>query len=393
MADTAAHLVDWVIPEVPVRQWVLSLPFALRYRVAFDGALLGKVLGIFARAVFRSLRRRARDYGIPRGQCGAVTFIQRFGSALNLTPHLHMLTLDGVYAAKDGEAPRFYPLRAPEKSDVMAVAVRVAEQVGSLMERMMEAQDRDGEEVSDEPALGTLYSASIQGRIATGPNAGKRVRTLGRNIGAEDSGEEESFQSGTSRCAAVSGFSAHAGVAIRAHDRKALERLCKYAARPPVATERLAQRADGRLSYRLKTPWRDGTTHVIFEPQELMEKLAVLVPAPRLNLTRFHGILAPAAKWRASVVPAPAATQSEPPCDCENGAGAKTPRRNYAWALLMARVFEVDVLECPDCKGRLRILAAIHPPENTRKILDCLDLPTRAPPLKPAAALPNRDQY
>ena len=76
------------------------------------GDLLGKVLGILARAVFRSLRRRARDYGIPRGQCGAVTFIQRFGSALNLTPHLHMLTLDGVYAAKDGEAPRFYPLRA-----------------------------------------------------------------------------------------------------------------------------------------------------------------------------------------------------------------------------------------------------------------------------------------
>jgi hypothetical protein len=274
MADTAAHLVDRVIPEVPVRQWVLSLPFALRYRVAFDGALLGRVLGIFARAVFRSLRRRARDYGIPRGQCGAVTFIQSFGSALNLTPHLHMLTLDGVYAAQDGEAPRFYPLRAPEKSDVMAVAVRVAEQVASL-----------------------------------------------------------------------------------------------------------------------KTPWRDGTTHVIFEPQELMEKLAVLVPAPRLNLTRFHGILAPAAKWRASVVPAPAATPSEPPCECENGACAKTPRRNYAWALLMARVFEVDVLECPDCKGRLRILAAIHPPENTRKILDCLGLPPRAPPLKPAATLPNQDPY
>jgi hypothetical protein len=74
---------------------------------------------------------------------------------------------------------------------------------------------------------------------------------------------------------------------------------------------------------------------------------AVLGPAPRVNLTRFHGILAPAAKWRAAVVRVPAATQSEPPCDCENGAGERTPRCNYAWALLMARVFEVDVLECP----------------------------------------------
>ncbi len=268
MADTAAHLVDRVIPPVPVRQWVLSLPFALRYRVAFDGALLGKVLGIFARAVFRSLRQRARDYGIPRGQCGAVTFIQRFGSALNLTPHLHMVALDGVYAAGGAEAPRFYALRAPEKGDVTAVAVRVAEQVASLIE----TQDLEGEEGSDEPALGTLYSASIQGRIATGPNAGKRVRTQGRNFETEDSGEEEGFQSGTSRCAMVSGFSVHAGVGIGAHDRRGLERLCKYAARPPVATERLARRADGRLSYRLKTPWRDGTTHVVFEPQELMEK-------------------------------------------------------------------------------------------------------------------------
>jgi hypothetical protein len=86
MADTAAHLVERVIPEVPVRQWVLSLPFTLRYRIAFDGALLGKVLGVFARAVFRSLRRRARDYGIPRGQCGAVTFIESHPTWRNKWP-------------------------------------------------------------------------------------------------------------------------------------------------------------------------------------------------------------------------------------------------------------------------------------------------------------------
>ena len=124
MADTAAHLVDRVIPEVPVRQWVLSLPYAVRYRVAFDGALLGKVLGIFIRAVFASLRRRARDCGIPGGQCGAVTFVQRFGSDLKLMPHFHSLVFDGVYAAQPGEHPRFYPLRPPEKRDVEAVAAR-----------------------------------------------------------------------------------------------------------------------------------------------------------------------------------------------------------------------------------------------------------------------------
>jgi len=84
MADTAAHLVDRVFPGVPVRQWVLSLPFALRYRLAYDSSLLGEVLQIFVRAVFASIRRRA---GIPasdrRARCGAVSFVQRFGDALN----------------------------------------------------------------------------------------------------------------------------------------------------------------------------------------------------------------------------------------------------------------------------------------------------------------------
>ena len=88
MAGTSQFLVDRVIPQVPVRQWVLSLPYVLRYHAAFDGALLGKVLNIFVCAVFRWLRRQARESGIPRGHCGAVTFIQRFGSALNLTTPL-----------------------------------------------------------------------------------------------------------------------------------------------------------------------------------------------------------------------------------------------------------------------------------------------------------------
>jgi hypothetical protein len=145
MADTAAHLVDRVLPAVPVRQWVLSLPYAVRYRVAFDGALLGKVLAIFVSAVFASLRRRARDAGIPGGQCGAVTFVQRFASDLRLMPHFHSIVLDGVYAAAPGEAPRFYPLRAPEKRDVAAVAARVAARVTAVMEA---ESAEDGEDES-----------------------------------------------------------------------------------------------------------------------------------------------------------------------------------------------------------------------------------------------------
>jgi len=114
MADTAAHLVDRVLPKVPVRQWVLSLPFALRYRLAYDAALTSAVLDLFVRAVLASLRRRARrQRGVARGQCGAVTFVQRFGDALNLNVHFHSLVLDGVYAPGPGGAPRFHPCRRP----------------------------------------------------------------------------------------------------------------------------------------------------------------------------------------------------------------------------------------------------------------------------------------
>jgi hypothetical protein len=92
MADTAAHLVDRVFPEVPVRQWVLSLPFALRYRLAYDSSLLGEVLRIFVRAVFASIRRRAGNPASDRrSRCGAVSFVQRFGDALRLNPHIHSL--------------------------------------------------------------------------------------------------------------------------------------------------------------------------------------------------------------------------------------------------------------------------------------------------------------
>ena len=87
MADTAAHLVDRVFPIVPVRQWVLSLPFALRYRMAYDARLISDVLNVFIRALFGELQRRAHEeFRLRSPQCGAVTFVQRYGDALNANP-------------------------------------------------------------------------------------------------------------------------------------------------------------------------------------------------------------------------------------------------------------------------------------------------------------------
>ena len=184
------------------------------------------------------------------------------------------------------------------------------------------------------------------------------------------------------RCASVSGVSVHANVSIPAKARRQLEKLCRYVPPWGMATERLSLLPDGRLLYRLKRRWRDGTTHVVFEPLELVEKLAALVPPPRFNLVRYHGVLAPAARWRKHVVPQGASDSlAHPGCratssnrkhtegQCPEKQRIPARPRNYSWAELMRRVWDLDVLECPRCFGRMRILAAIHSSVAIRKIL------------------------
>ena len=196
------------------------------------------------------------------------------------------------------------------------------------------------------------------------------------------------------RCSNVSGFSLHANVCIPAKARHQLENLCRYVARPAVAMERLSVLPDGRVSYRLRHKWRNGATQVIFEPLDLVAKLAAIVPPPGFNLVRYHGVFAPASDWRKRIVPFDAEESTHCP-GCTVGRREKEPAgeewqksnrchpRNYSWAELLKRVFEIDVLECPRCGSRMRILCAVNPPEAIRKILDCLGLPSRPPPISP----------
>jgi hypothetical protein len=104
-------------------------------------------------------------------------------------------------------------------------------------------------------------------------------------------------------CAEIDGFSLHAAVRVEADDRKRLEQLCRYITRPALSDERVRLNAAGEVELKLKTPWRDGTTHLVMSPLEFMQRLAALVPRPRLHLIRFHGVLPPNAKLRPLVVP------------------------------------------------------------------------------------------
>ena len=177
MAETAAHLVDHVFPEVPVRQWVLSVPFSLRYRLAYDSSLVRDVAQIFVRAVFSSIRRRAGVAASNRkARCGAVGFIQRFSDALGLDPHCHGVTLDGIYIENNKNELTFVHVGPPGDAEVARVADRVHRRVMRLMKRRDIDPEADPEEADplrrDEPLLAELYSASITGRVATGPRAG-----------------------------------------------------------------------------------------------------------------------------------------------------------------------------------------------------------------------------
>ena len=181
-------------------------------------------------------------------------------------------------------------------------------------------------------------------------------------------------------------------MAARADERKKLERLCRYISRPAVSEKRLSLTPNGNVRYRLKTPYRDGTTHVIFEPLDFIARLAALVPKPRVNLTRFHGIFAPNSRFRGRVTRAKRGRGGRH-CTTEVPEEPTPAERRAAmtWAQRLKRVFGIDVETCPACGGAVRIIACIEDPVVIEKILTHLDEkggsaeafrrpPCRAPP-------------
>ena len=190
-------------------------------------------------------------------------------------------------------------------------------------------------------------------------------------------------------CAATSGFSLHAAVYCAPWEREKLEKLCRYITRPAIAEDRLKLLPSGDIVLRLKTKYSDGTSHLLFSGLEVVEKLAALVPQPRIHLTRFFGCLAPHAKIRSQIVPKkPEATDPAPSRPEPTSAVPKRSRR-MLWAELLARVFAIDLKNCPHCPGELKIVAAIVETVAIRKILGHLGLPDLPPPIAPARLAPQ----
>ena len=253
MAETAAHLVDHVIPPLPVRQWVLSVPKRLRWYLEREPRAVSAVLHILLRVIEAHLCRSSDASW--QARFGTVSFIHRFGASLNQHIHDHCCVIDGVFepVEETGAAPQSARFR-PAASLTPEALAAIAEQV--------------------------------------------RVRVLrwfGRSglIEPDDVREMLAWEN--------SGFSLDAAVRVGAHDRAGLERLLRDCARPPFALERLELIDEQQVIDRLPRTQRDGTTALTLTPLELIDHLAALIPPPRPSDSR-----ATSATWcRATMSPAP----------------------------------------------------------------------------------------
>ena len=230
MVSHALRWVEDVFPRVPVRQWVLTVPWGRRWLFARHHQLARGVFKIAMHGIFSRYRRWARKKGYTDIQCGSVSVVQRFGSALNLNVHLHALMMDGVYAKhpKQGRGLHFVRVPTPRTEEVEQLVMKIARKA----ERWLSKQGYESSEdwdVSDEDAMPLFQEASIVGKTATGSRRGLKIRRVQRFAGRE-------FQL-PKRCASVGGYNLHGGIQVSAKNRKGLETLCRYIARPWQRTD------------------------------------------------------------------------------------------------------------------------------------------------------------
>ncbi len=370
MSDTAAHLVDHVFKEVPVRQWVLSFPFRLRYLMAYDPHIQSRVLEVTTRAIGGYYKQKAKRLGIKSPQMGAVIVIQRFGSSVNLNPHFHMLFMDGVMVMGEFVAIQI------TNEDVHFLCLRLKTRIMRMLEKRGYLEEDENFEIDpDKVASNQLIGGSIQNRLSFGSRRGQKPVAVGKfkeQTWAEPSGPYLSY---------LDGFSLHANVKIGRKNREGLERLARYVARPADAKDRVTKGEDGQILWRLKNQWPDGTTHLKFSEEEFLERLISLIPPPRINLVRYHGIFSPRHKQRSISIPNKKSKRKTL---------RDTERIEYRtpWAVLMKRVFKSDVLQCQTCENKYEYVCEITNPSIIKKMLNHLGFeweevrssPPRAPP-------------
>jgi hypothetical protein len=366
MSDTAAHLVDRVLPRVAYRHWVLSYPRIVRVALARDAKATTASASILMQEVFRWQRRQAKRAGLREARTGSVVFSQRFGSLLNLNIHHHAVVPDGVFTTGE-DAPRFEKQAAPRLEELARVLARIVKRTRRMLSRR-----------------GLLEAAPVDGLDAVQAEAAQ----AGMGFWQEQPQQRQKL------AAFEEGFSLEAGTHLHENDRLGLEHLCRYGLRPPLALSRLHRMADGRVLLELRRPRHDGVRAVAFTPSAFLRRLCAIVPPPRSHLVRYFGVFAPRSAMRRSLVPRPA---SEPNEAKPTPPAVPRPRR-LPWADLLERVFGDQVLNCP-CGGKRTMVAFVPEPKLAQEILEAIGIraaplviaKARAPPRQESFELPGDD--
>lgn len=302
MSEEAAYLVDMVLPRSRYRQWTFTFPWPIRRLMARDYTLITAILNIVIRALYAYQRRMARRTGHRGAKCASVTFVQRFGGAVNSNVHFHVLAPDAVFMPGETEDDvlRMVPLLPPEDKHILGILEKVVRRVSNLVQKRCGVED----DFEIEPETDVLDGAIDE--------AMRNVPRMPRSTEDEEPSDEapegspQTCRTGK-RAMRLEGFSLHANTAVAADNRLGLEKLCSYGMRPAFSHERLSLTDDGRVRLELRRPWptADGASSLIFEPVELLRRLAALIPPPFAHLIRYHGLLAPRARDRDLLPAAP----------------------------------------------------------------------------------------
>ena len=346
MTQIAMHQIEEIIPEVPIRQWVLTFPHYLRSYLAYKPKAMSDALDVF----IQCLRKQYRMNCLPDSlfppdlyyseslaihtqyypnDIGVCTSIQRCNDALALYPHFHVLSTDGLFTSTtlnpkyekiQSSISNLYKINPSRQGEINSPVEFIpysclsTEEVGEVLKQfryrlikrfikrgylrpMGDGEDQHfvlywGDEAPSDEVKHLLdcFSASLQFKKAFGWNAGEQL--------CFDWDEEPELRIKSNLCVQLDGFGIHAATRIEASDREGVEHLCRYVHRPPLSTDRLKEMKDGRLYYQFKRPWKDGRKGIFFDGADLIERLVALIPTPYKNIVRYHGAFAPRSNLR-----------------------------------------------------------------------------------------------
>ena len=320
MVETAAHLIDSVLPQVPFRQFVVSFPKRIRCYLENH-----KTLQIVLKIVVDEIRKTliANNPDVQTPHIGAISFIQHFGNTLNYHPHFHLIVVDGGFTSQEGLQFHEATLTQDDITDTQE---------------------------------------SIQKRVL-------RYFCNRKFFGKDELEKMLTYEN--------SGFSLDASVKIPSFDTEALERLIRYCARPPFNSENIRVH-NSLINYRFPKPSHDGRLFMTLDPLDFLERISRFIPYPRRHRRHYHGVLAPSSPLRKQVA-ANAQKRLEVAVKTRQETDEKVVKASRGWAQLIARIYEVDPLTCANCGKKIKIITfAIHP-EHIRRILRGIGWPITIP--------------